>query len=431
MYAKKFVNLRTFWTYAMRLSKEAKDTIWLIGLQGVNYLAPLLVWPYLMIVLGAEQFGIFSFGIALAQYLIILVDFGFNLTATKQIALSQGNTEETNRLFTSTLVAKIALLLLSALVVLLVSVLPMYSSYRTVVWITWLMVFGNTFSLLWLFQGAGKIRLATIINSVLKLLILPLTFVFVKMPADIYIAAWIQVAVFIATAITMMTLTRILNLAKITAIHWTDVREQFRNSWSIFLSNAATSTYTALFIVILAYFVSSDEVGRYAAVEKIMRCACYLIWVPLAQAYFPRVSRLGKENRSEGKRLVRRLTIIMMVSLGALGMLLAVGVEPLTALLGKDYEGIGRIALVMAVVPLLVGIGGVQGQMGLIALGGEKEKSVFRNIYLMAGVLSLISVLFLSYLWGAIGAAVALVITEGFVGAAMCICNKRNEDEES
>ena len=423
--------MRTFWAYTMRLSKEAKDTIWLIGLQGVNYLAPLLVWPYLMIVLGAEQFGIFSFGIALAQYLIILVDFGFNLTATKQIALSQGNTEETNRLFTSTLVAKIALLLLSALVVLLVSVLPMYSSYRTVVWITWLMVFGNTFSLLWLFQGAGKIRLATIINSVLKLLILPLTFVFVKMPADIYIAAWIQVAVFIATAITMMTLTRILNLAKITAIHWTDVREQFRNSWSIFLSNAATSTYTALFIVILAYFVSSDEVGRYAAVEKIMRCACYLIWVPLAQAYFPRVSRLGKENRSEGKRLVRRLTIIMIVALGALGMLLAVGVEPLTALLGKDYEGIGRIALVMAVVPLLVGIGGVQGQMGLIALGGEKEKSVFRNIYLIAGVLSLISVLFLSYLWGAIGAAVALVITEGFVGAAMCICNKRNENEES
>ena len=431
MYAKNFVNLRTFWAYTMRLSKEAKDTIWLIGLQGVNYLAPLLVWPYLMIVLGAEQFGIFSFGIALAQYLIILVDFGFNLTATKQIALSQGNTEETNRLFTSTLVAKIALLLLSALVVLLVSVLPMYSSYRTVVWITWLMVFGNTFSLLWLFQGAGKIRLATIINSVLKLLILPLTFVFVKMPADIYIAAWIQVAVFIATAITMMTLTRILNLAKITAIHWTDVREQFRNSWSIFLSNAATSTYTALFVVILAYFVSSDEVGRYAAVEKIMRCACYLIWVPLAQAYFPRVSRLGKENRSEGKRLVRRLTIIMIVALGALGMLLAVGVEPLTALLGKDYEGIGRIALVMAVVPLLVGIGGVQGQMGLIALGGEKEKSVFRNIYLIAGVLSLISVLFLSYLWGAIGAAVALVITEGFVGAAMCICNKRNENEES
>ena len=423
--------MRTFWAYTMRLSKEAKDTIWLIGLQGVNYLAPLLVWPYLMIVLGAEQFGIFSFGIALAQYLIILVDFGFNLTATKQIALSQGNTEETNRLFTSTLVAKIALLLLSALVVLLVSVLPMYSSYRTVVWITWLMVFGNTFSLLWLFQGAGKIRLATIINSVLKLLILPLTFVFVKMPADIYIAAWIQVAVFIATAITMMTLTRILNLAKITAIHWTDVREQFRNSWSIFLSNAATSTYTALFVVILAYFVSSDEVGRYAAVEKIMRCACYLIWVPLAQAYFPRVSRLGKENRSEGKRLVRRLTIIMIVALGALGMLLAVGVEPLTALLGKDYEGIGRIALVMAVVPLLVGIGGVQGQMGLIALGGEKEKSVFRNIYLIAGVLSLISVLFLSYLWGAIGAAVALVITEGFVGAAMCICNKRNENEES
>lgn len=412
---------------SMRWSKEAKDTIWLIGLQGINYLAPLLVWPYLMMVLGAEQFGVFSFGIAFAQYLMILVDFGFNLTATKQIALAKGNAAETNRLFSATLVAKIILLLLSGIIALVVSLLPMYAAYRTIVWITWLMVVGNTFSLLWLFQGAGKIRLATIINSVLKLLILPFTFVCVKTSADIYIAAWIQVAVFISTAITMIVLTRVLKLAKLTTIRWIDIKEQFLNSWSIFLSNAATSTYTALFVVILAYFVSADEVGRYAAVEKIMRCACYLIWIPISQAYFPRVSRLSAENREEGKRLVRILTIVVIIVLGAAGLFLAFGVEPLTAWLGKDYIGIGNIAVVMAAVPMMIGLGGVQGQMRLIAMGEEKEKIAFRNIYIIAGALSLICVLPLSYFWGAIGAAAALVITEGFVCIAMCTCRRRKQ----
>ena len=277
----------------MHWSKEAKDTIWLAGLQGANYLLPLFVWPYLMVVLGAEQFGVYSFGLSLAQYLMLLVDFGFNLTASKQIALAQSNTEETNRLFSATLCAKLLLLALSGLLALAISLLPMYRIYRTVVWITWLMVVGNTFSLFWLFQGKGKVRLVSIVNTALKLLILPLTFVLVKTSADVNIAAWIQVAVFVGAGIVTVTLAYRMRLARLVRVRWKDVKSQLRNSWSVFLSNAATSTYTALFVVILAYMVSADEVGKYAAAEKIVRCACYLIWVPVSQAYFPRISKLS------------------------------------------------------------------------------------------------------------------------------------------
>ncbi len=409
----------------MRPSKEIKDTIWLMGLQGVNYLAPLLVWPYLMKVLGAEQFGIFSFGIALSQYLMMLVDFGFNLTATKQIALAQGNSAEINRLFSATMAAKLILLLLSGIFALAISLIPTYSAYRVMVWITWLIVVGNTFSMFWLFQGAGKIRLVAIINAAMKLLILPLTFVFVKTQADVYIAAWIQGTAFLCAGIVMALLTRCMGLARVVRVNWIDIKEQLRSSWSIFLSNAATSIYTALFVIILAYFVSADEVGRYAAAEKLMRCLCYLIWIPVSQAYFPRVSHLSVENREEGYRLIRLLTIVMAVSLGVMGVALAFGAEPLTEWLGKDYVGIGRISAILAIVPMMVGIGGVQGQMGLIAMGGENEKTAFRNVYLFAGTIALISVCVLSYIWGTLGTAIALVLTEGFVCVSMCVCNKK------
>ena len=220
----------------MHWTKEAKDTVWLMALQGVNYLAPLLVWPYLMVVLGAEQFGIFSFGIALAQYLMMLVDFGFNLTATKQIALAQTDTPERNRLFTATMAAKMLLLVLSVAVAATVSALPMYGAYRSIVWITWLMVAGNAFSMFWLFQGMGKIRWVAVVNAAMKLLILPLTFVLVKQPADVYVAAWIQVAVFVGAGIVTVVLTYAMGLARCARIGWPDVQEQLRSSWSIFLS---------------------------------------------------------------------------------------------------------------------------------------------------------------------------------------------------
>lgn len=409
----------------MLWTKEAKDTIWLIGLQGVNYLVPLFVWPYLMVALGAEQFGVYSFGIALAQYLMMLVDFGFNLTASKQIALAQGDELETNRIFSATMTAKLLLLCLSGIIVAIVSVIPAYTVYRNIVWITWLMVVGNAFSMFWLFQGLGKIKLISIVNTAMKLLILPLVFVFVKTPADANIAAWIQAAVFVGSGIVIVWLTKKLSLAQAVPIQWKDIKEQLKSSFSIFLSSAATSTYTALFVVILAYMVSADEVGRYSAAEKIMRSICYLIWMPISQAYFPRASKLGKENPIEGKRLMRHLTLFIIVALGFAGIAIAIAAEPLVNLLGKDYTGIGTIAAILSVVPVLIGIGGIQGQMGLIAMGGEREKKAFRNVYLMAGVIALVSVCILSYIWGAVGAAIALVLAEGFVCVSMCIIEQR------
>ena len=36
---------------------EVTDVVYLVALQGLNFIAPILVLPYLMVVLGAEKFG--------------------------------------------------------------------------------------------------------------------------------------------------------------------------------------------------------------------------------------------------------------------------------------------------------------------------------------------------------------------------------------
>ena len=396
-----------------------------MGLQGINYLAPLLVWPYLMVVLDAGQFGVFSFGVALAQYLMLLVDFGFNLTATKQIALAKGNKEWTDRIFSSTMYAKFLLLAVSAVIMAGLSAVPRFAVYRKVMWIMWGMVTGHTFSMFWLYQGVGKVRLVAIVNACMKLLIMPLTFILVRSGDDVAIAAWIQVAVYIGAGCVTTVLTKTMGLASWVKVSWSDVAVQLRSSSPIFLSNAATSTYTALFVVILGCFVTSDEVGKYAAAEKIMRAACYLIWIPVCQAYFPKVSRLGQTNPSEGENLVRRLTLLLAVCLGVAGVLLFFFAEPIAGLLGKNYAGLGKLSAIMAVVPVLVGVGGAQGQFGLIALGGKKEKRSFRNVYFAAGAVALVSVCWFAYFWGVSGAAYALVLTEGTVCVSMTVLNKR------
>ena len=91
------------------------------------------------------------------------------------------------------------------------------------------------------------------------------------------------------------------------------------------------------------------------------------------------------------------------MALGLVGVLLVIGAEPISRFFGKNYTGIGELMLLLAVVPMLVGVGGVQGQMGLIACGTEKDKKAFRNVYLVAGLIALGNVSALSCLWGANG----------------------------
>lgn len=394
-------------------------------LQGLNYLAPLLVWPYLMTVLGAEQFGCISFAIAANQYLMIIVDFGFNFSSTKGIALAKGNQESINRLFSETLVAKL-LLLAGAFVLLLVIVaIPKFRIYAQTSLILFSMVVCSALTCVWLFQGLGKIRIVSIINCVSKIAILPLTFVLVRASDDTLVAAYILGGVYVVSAILSLLLVRLQRLARLVAITWSGIKAILKDSFPIFVSNAASSIYAMLFVVILGYFALPDEVGKYAAAEKLMRMACYAVWLPVSQAFFPKICQTAGHNRAETLRTLQRLFVIMTAAMLFIGGILFFFARPLSEWLGRDYVGFEPIAKILSIVPLFVAVGGVAGQLGLLTMGNERDKKHFQNIYLSAAGLSVVLTFALVPHFQAIGAGIALLLTECFVCVGMLVGLKK------
>ena len=408
--------------------REIKDVVYLMALQGLNYVAPLIVFPYLMIVLGAEKFGYIGFSLSVNQYLMLLVDFGFNLSATKKIALAKNNSEELNKIFSATLWAKIGLLFISFLILLIFAFLiPRFKIYSTTLLIMFLMVVANTFSFVWLFQGLGKIRIISIINIISKFLILPLTFIFVKSSNDYNVAALIQSFVYIlGSVITLGVLLYIKIITNWFTIIKNEIKEELKVAYPIFLSNAATSVYTALFVIILGYYSTPAEVGKYAASEKIMCGFCFLIFTPISQAFYPKISSMSLSSPKNSLDLTKKILIFVIGIMIILFIFLFFFSSTIMHFLGKDYEGTEIIFRIMSIAPLFIASGGVLGQFGLLAIGNEKDKKNFLKTYFVAAFVALISVFYLVPKYFSIGASLALLLTEFTVFIGMLWFNKKN-----
>lgn len=76
-----------------------RNVIYLAVVQGSNYLLPLLTFPYLVRTLGPENFGIFGFCQATMLYMIMFVEYGFNLTATQSIAKAADSKDKVTSIF--------------------------------------------------------------------------------------------------------------------------------------------------------------------------------------------------------------------------------------------------------------------------------------------------------------------------------------------
>lgn len=261
------------------------------ALQIVSYIIPLINLPYLSRVLGVERFGIVFFAFAFMQYFIMLTDYGFGLSAVREIAVNRHNKNNLSNIFSAVTFIKFGLLFISFLILcIMIIFIPKLHQNWLVFLLSFLMVVGNAIYPVWFFQGMEKMKYITFLNILSKTIFLVSIFIFVKQSDDYIIVPLLNSLGFLVSgAIGMYFAIKELG-AKLYLPKWQAIKKQFKYSSEFFLSRVSVSAYTNTNAFCLGLIGSNIMVGYYVAAEKIYN-AINGIQAPLGQALYPFVAK--------------------------------------------------------------------------------------------------------------------------------------------
>ncbi|MBA7739759.1 O133 family O-antigen flippase [Escherichia marmotae] len=396
-----------------------KSILHLFIVRGSIYLFPFITLPIITRNLGVAHFGILSLFLAAQQYLVMLVEYGFTLTGARDIVRCDNKQDEI-KIINEIILCRLLMFLFCTAIIIGAYAFFIEYGYISCYLILWSTVFCSVFNQTHFFIGKEKTGFIVISTCITRIVSIVIVVLYVKDNRDINIAL---LAYSINTALPNVLSTFYLNLylkykVKIIICN-NEIIDRFKSGYDIFISNVFTSIYSTLTLMYLGTAKGAIETGYYSSADK-LKSAAQGILFPVAQAFFPRVS---KEHGISFYLLWRKsTTILVCFAVAIVASLFIFSNLIYTLLLGEQYlSGIYiYYILTLAIIPISFGISYAQN---LYLTQGQTK--LLRKIYFAVSVLHLFHMPILVHFFGAIGAAISVLITESFASLLMFIFRKK------
>jgi len=265
-------------------------------LQVFNLIIPLISYPYLIRVVGADKYGQVVFAQAVVSYFSMAINFGFNISATKDIAINKNNTIRISKIVSSVYLIKLILWIISFIIVISINYI-LKSKFEDAMLLIY--SFGATFYELlfpqYYFQGSERMKFISILNIVSRVLVLTLFFIVIKHESD-----YILIPIINAIGFTISGISSIIILRRVENINFHLPEKEYilkllRESVPLFLSRFVSFFKDKTNVIFLGAFVSMRDVAFYDLIAKLLNVTLSVFY-SVSQALFPKFTRHFKLN---------------------------------------------------------------------------------------------------------------------------------------
>ncbi|MGP9693486.1 lipopolysaccharide biosynthesis protein [Brachybacterium sp. AOP25-B2-12] len=377
---------------------------------GLGYLAsfayPLVSLPFLARVFGAADLGRLMFALALLQIVVYVTDFGFGMGAIRRVAVARDRTER-SAVALSTIAAKALLwTVCAAVLMVIVAAVPSLRTHWEMYAVGVALIGVGALYPNWFLQGIGRVKSFALLTSCSRLVALALLLLTVHGPQDIVLAmTWQQFPLALSAIASWVMLALVWKDIVRVRVTVAAVRHALVDSWPLFIANIATVVMGTANSVVLGVVTTPVQVAYFGAGERFSN-AVRGVMRGVTDAMLPRMSRA--DDSSAG--LQRLIAGGIIGGYAAAGLILALA-SPwfIPWYLGDEMRDAAPVTQLMGVTLLMVAVSSV---LMLRATAQHRFSQVARLATAGAAV-HLVLVILGALGWGAIGAAVALIVSEG------------------
>lgn len=369
-------------------------------LQAMRYLIPFIVLPYVTPIIGVEHFGEIAVAYAIALIFQTFVKFSFDFIGARDIARAREDMEKISDIVSTILCARIILYILAfTLLSGVVLAVPQFREIWVLILISVATAFFSMHVSEWFFQGMEKMEHITIVNVISRVVYLVLIFLFIKEREDYILYPLFNLFGFVLAAVYSISMMTMKYKCRLHIPSWEKMAGSFKTGKDLFVNLVCMSFCVNLPNILLGIISGSAAAGLYDAAGRLHNAGKHSVDV-LNRTFFPFLSRhLDKHT------VYRRINFVFSLLLAVLLFVLA----PFLIRLLYSEEFLPAIALfrILAVSVFFIGISSAYGVNYLLLIGQEK---LLRNITSTVTLVGVVLFTVLTYLFGAVGAAVAVVI---------------------
>lgn len=386
-------------------------------LQVVGFIIPFFTLPYLITHIGVSKFGIIALSQAILSYFIVFSDYGFNLTATREVSINQTNHSKLQEIFNLVITTK---LFLSFVCIFLFFILFIFQSIRSEILLiifTIPMLVGQILFPIWFFQGMEEMKYITYLTTISKILFTLLVFIFINEPEDyIYVNLLNGIGSFVSSLLSIWFIKKKFYLQ----LYFSSIKDvvfELKNGFHIMISSLSINVYTNSSIIILGLFVTPIILGYYSIAEKIMMAIRQVLSV-FSQVIYPHICKLTKESHIEIVRFYIKFYVPFFVFIILSCISVFVFSEEITSFFtSQNVITISNLIKILCFAPIITCLN-IPFDRTLLAYKLEKDFSI---IITLGSIFSIILCFLFSYLFQATGTAIAILLTETFITLGLLI----------
>lgn len=238
----------------------------------VNAVLPFVTLPYLIKVLGLQQYGAIILALSLIAYFQSITDYGFNLSATREVAKHKKSREQLSFIYSKTLTSKIYLLIFSLIVIVpIISLVPQFEEDLLVYLLMCLMLIGQTLFPEWFFRGVEQMGYIAGLNFVVKMIFTIGVFALIKQPQDYWIyPLLLGLSYILISAYSYYIITKSFNI-RFYLIKKNKVFDNLKKNFPLFVNQFVPNLFNNTTNFLVGILLGKSAIGLFGAIRQILQ----------------------------------------------------------------------------------------------------------------------------------------------------------------